>query len=74
MQVLDAFDQLWSQGLDINLIVAGAEGWQHLPQAMRRTIPQIVTRLRSHPERGRRLFWVKGPSDEYLEKIYAASS
>jgi glycosyltransferase involved in cell wall biosynthesis len=74
MQVLDAFDQLWSQGLDINLIIAGAEGWQRLPLAMRRTIPQIVARLRSHPERGRRLFWVNGPSDEYLEKIYAASS
>lgn len=74
MQVLDAFDQLWSQGLHINLIVAGAEGWRHLRQAMRRTIPQIVARMRSHPERGRRLFWVDGPSDEYLEKIYAASS
>ncbi|MGO9327644.1 MAG: glycosyltransferase [Steroidobacteraceae bacterium] len=74
MQVLDAFDQLWRQGLDINLIIAGAEGWRDLRQGMRRTIPQIVARLRSHPERGRRLFWVNGPSDEYLEKIYAASS
>ncbi len=74
MQVLDAFDRLWSQGLDINLIVAGAEGWLDLRQDMRRTIPQIVARLRSHPERGRRLFWVNGPSDEYLGKIYAASS
>ena len=74
MQVLDAFDQLWSQGMDINLIIAGAEGWRHLRQDMRRTIPQIVARLRSHRERGRRLFWVNGPSDEYLEKIYATSS
>jgi len=74
LQVLDAFDQLWSQGLDINLIIAGAEGWRHLPQDMRRTIPQVVARLRSHRELGRRLFWVNGPSDEYLEKIYAASS
>jgi glycosyltransferase involved in cell wall biosynthesis len=74
MQVLDAFDQLWSQGLDINLIIAGAEGWRGLRHDMRRTIPQIVARLRSHPERGRRLFWVNGPSDEYLEKTYAVSS
>jgi glycosyltransferase involved in cell wall biosynthesis len=74
LHVLDAFDELWSQGLDVNLIIAGAEGWQRLPLAMRRTIPQIVARLRSHPERGRRLFWVNGPSDEYLEKIYAVSS
>ena len=74
LQVLEAFDQLWSQRLDINLIIVGAEGWRHLPQDMRRTIPQIVARLRSHPQRGRRLFWVNGPSDEYLENIYAASS
>jgi glycosyltransferase involved in cell wall biosynthesis len=74
LQVLDAFDQLWNQGLDINLIITGAEGWRDLRQNMRRTIPQIVARLRSHPEWGRRLFWVKGPTDEYLEKIYAASS
>lgn len=74
LQVLDAFDQLWRQGLDINLIIAGAEGWRDLRRNMRRTIPQIVARLRSHPERRRRLFWVDRPSDEYLEKIYAASS
>jgi glycosyltransferase involved in cell wall biosynthesis len=33
-----------------------------------------VARLQSHSERGRRLFWLNGPSDEYLEKIYASSS
>ncbi len=74
LQVLDAFDRLWSQGVDVNLTIVGAEGWQHVRQAMRRTIPDILARLQSHPERGRRLFWVNGPSDEYLEKIYAASS
>ena len=74
LEVLNAFDQLWSQGLDVNLIIAGAEGWRDVAQRMRRTIPQILGRLQSHPERGRRLFWVNGPSDEYLEKIYAASS
>ena len=74
LHVLEAFDQLLSHGVDVNLTIAGAEGWQHLSQAMRRAIPRIVARLRSHPERGRRLFWVNGPSDEYLEKIYAASS
>jgi len=74
LQALDAFDRLWSQGLDVNLIIVGAEGWRHLPKHMRRTIPQILARLQSHRKRGRRLFWVNGPSDEYLEKIYAASS
>ncbi|WP_115760418.1 glycosyltransferase, partial [Escherichia coli] len=27
----------------------------------------------NHAERNRRLFWLDGVSDEYLEKIYAAS-
>lgn len=74
MPVLDAFDQLWSEGLDVNLIVVGAEGWRDLRRTMRRSIPQIVARLQSHSERGRRLFWLNDASDEYLEKIYAASS
>jgi glycosyltransferase involved in cell wall biosynthesis len=74
LYVLDAFDQLWSRGLDINLVVVGAEGWGHLRPKMRRVIPQIVARLRSDPEWGRRLFWVDRASDEYLEKIYVASS
>jgi glycosyltransferase involved in cell wall biosynthesis len=74
LPVLDAFDQLWGQGLDVNLIIVGAEGWRHLPRDMRRTIPQILARVHSHCERGKRLFWLNGPSDEYLEKIYASSS
>jgi glycosyltransferase involved in cell wall biosynthesis len=72
--VLDAFDRLWSRGLDVNLVIVGAEGWRHLRPNMRRTIPQTTARLRSHPEWGRRLFWVNRASDEYLEKIYATSS
>ncbi|WP_419602667.1 glycosyltransferase, partial [Thiolapillus sp.] len=29
---------------------------------------------RQHPESDRRLFWLEGISDEYLEKVYAAST
>ncbi len=72
LQAIDAFDQLWSQGLDVNLIIVGADGWRNVPESVRLTIPRIVARLQSHPERGRRLLWLNGPSDEYLEKIYAA--
>jgi len=74
MTVLDAFDRLWSEDVDVNLIVVGAEGWRDLRRGLRRSIPQIVTRLQSHGERGRRLFWLNSPSDEYLEKIYAVCS
>lgn len=71
---LEAFSRLWSSGLDINLVIVGKEGWVELPEEKRRTIPYILERLRSHPERGKRLFWLDGISDEYLEKVYAAST
>ncbi len=74
LQTLDAFELLWKQGFDANLVIVGAEGWKNLNLDMRRTIPQIVKRLRRHPEAGKRLFWLEGISDEYLEKVYAACS
>jgi glycosyltransferase involved in cell wall biosynthesis/predicted SAM-dependent methyltransferase len=74
LQTLDAFTQLWQEGLDINLVIVGREGWKGLPDDMRRTIPETVNRLRQHPELGKRLFWLEGISDEYLAKVYAAST
>ena len=41
---------------------------------MRCTIPKITNTIRHHPQLGKRLFWLEGISDEYLEKIYAAST
>jgi len=32
----------------------------------------LADRLHHHSERGKRLFWLEGISDEYLEKIYDA--
>jgi glycosyltransferase involved in cell wall biosynthesis len=74
LQVLEAFTQLWRQGLEINLVIVGKEGWTDLPDDMRLTIPEIIRKLRSHPELGKRLFWLEGISDEYLEKVYTASA
>jgi len=73
-QTIEAFDQLWAEGSDINLVIVGQEGWKPLPDTMRRDIPATVNRLRTHPERGKRLFWLEGISDEYLDKVYAAST
>jgi len=64
-QVLDAFERLWQSRLDANLVIVGKQGWM---------VEQLVERLRAHPERDKRLFWLEGISDEYLEKIYAAST
>lgn len=74
LQTLAAFELLWEQEHQVNLVIVGNEGWTPLPNNQRRTIPQIVAKLRKHKESGKRLFWLEGISDEYLEKIYAAST
>lgn len=74
LQVLDAFTHLWNEGVDVNLVIVGNEGWKGLPDEMRRTIPETVHRLSTHVEHGKHLFWLQGASDEYLEKIYEHSN
>lgn len=64
-QTLAAFDRLWAECVDVNLVIVGKQGWK---------MESLVDCLRQHPELGRRLFWLNGISDEYLEKIYAAST
>ena len=64
-QTLAAFERLWDKGHDVNLAIVGKQGW---------LVEALVERLRRNPEAGRRLFWLQGISDEYLEQIYAAST
>lgn len=74
LQTIEAFSQLWNEGIDVNLVIVGAEGWKGLPDNMRRDIPKTIVCLRTHQELNKRLFWLEGISDEYLEKVYAAST
>lgn len=64
-QVLGAFELLWERGLAANLVIVGKAGWM---------VDSLVQKLRAHPELDKRLLWLEGISDEYLERIYAASS
>lgn len=64
-QILDAVEVLWSTGEDVNLVFVGHQGWK---------IDVLVDRIAKHPENGRRLFWLKGISDEYLDRVYQAST
>ena len=64
-QTLAAFDQLWAEGLDANLVIVGKQGWK---------VEKLVETMRHHREKGKRLFWLEGISDEYLEKVYAVST
>lgn len=75
LQVIEALTQLWEEGVDVNLAIVGHEGWKNwVPEENRRNIPLTVARLRSNPELKKRLFWLEGISDEYLERVYAAST
>ena len=74
LQTIAAFEMLWQQGFDINLVIVGKEGWQDLPDEQRRTIPKIINKINKHSELNKRLFWLDGISDEYLEKVYSSST
>jgi glycosyltransferase involved in cell wall biosynthesis len=63
--IFSAIESLWERGCDVNLVLVGKQGWK---------IDDLANKLRRHSENGRRLFWLEGISDEYLEKIYQASS
>lgn len=71
LQALEAFSLLWQNNIDVNLVIVGRAGWQQLPDEQRSHIPQLLHRLHHHPEKHRRLFWLDGPSDEFLAQIYA---
>ena len=64
-QTLSAFELLWAQGIDINLVMVGKQGWM---------VESFVERLCHHRELDKRLFWFDGISDEYLDKVYTAST
>ena len=64
-QILDAFDQLWTEGVEVNLVIVGRHGW---------LTEKLATRMTVHARYGSSLFWYEVASDEFLEKIYESSS
>jgi len=64
-QALAAFDLLWDQDVDANLLIVGKEGWM---------VEHVAKRLAAHPQRGQRLFWLAGVSDEMLLQLYQRAS
>jgi glycosyltransferase involved in cell wall biosynthesis len=63
-EVLEAFERLWADGKEINLVIVGKNGWMQ---------DALIQRLRNRMTQEPRLIWLEGISDEYLESVYAAS-
>ena len=74
LQAVEAFSELWENGVNVNLVIVGRAGWQQLPQDQQRTIPKLLERLNNHPQKGKHLFWLDGISDEFLEQVYSGVS
>ena len=64
-QVLAAFEVLWANGVDVNLVIVGKQGWM---------VDSFCAVLRRHPERGHRLLWLAAISDADLNEIYRRST
>ena len=64
-QTLAAFESLWREGLDVQLVLVGKQGWM---------VEVLVDQLRRHPERGRRLHWLETIGDEALDQLYGKAS
>ncbi|MBB3397902.1 glycosyltransferase family 1 protein [Rhizobium sp. BK060] len=62
---LEAFETLWSDGIDVKLTIVGKPGWG---------VEGLIQRIERHAEFGKRLFWCNGISDEELQKAYAESN
>lgn len=64
-QVLAAFERLWDRGVQANLVIVGKAGWM---------VETLAQKLSHHSQLNQCLFWLQGISDEYLEKVYGAST
>lgn len=61
MEILHAFDILWDQGFDINLIFVGKHGWD---------VNEIIYKIKTHHRLNKKLFWFDDASDSELESLY----
>ena len=60
-QLVSAFEKLWSEGVDVNLVIVGRRGWM---------VNDLVRRLKRHPELNHRLFWFAHATDDELAALY----
>ena len=64
-QILQAFNQMWAKGSKDQLTIVGGQGW---------LMDGFIQQVKSHRMLGSQLFWLDKVSDEYLKRIYDAST
>lgn len=64
-QVIEAFQGIWNDGLNVNLVIVGKPGWAR--DALFKTIDHLR-------ETEPRFHYLGGISDEYLVKVFATAS
>lgn len=64
-EILKAFDQIWSDGERLNLVIVGRPGWK---------TEALQQQLKAHPLRDHNLFWLDDATDEEVEALYKACS
>jgi O-antigen biosynthesis alpha-1,2-rhamnosyltransferase len=62
--LVDTFDMLWRQGLDVCLVFVGRVGWK---------CDDLLIRIRAHPELNKRFFMLNDLTDAELEYCYRQS-
>lgn len=60
-QSLSAFEKLWAEGIDVNLVIVGRPGWK---------MDDFIEKLKNHQENGNHLYWLSEISDNILNAIY----
>jgi hypothetical protein len=60
-QAVEAFDQVWREGLDVSLAIVGKRGWM---------TDHVEALIEAHPEYQHRLIRIDDASDELLEALY----
>ncbi len=71
LQALQACSLLWQAGVQFNLLLVGAEGWQGVNASERGPVVELLKALRGHAHWQRRLFWLEDVDDQQLATLYA---
>ena len=63
--VLEAFEELWRNGANMRLCIAGSVGWM---------APEMLQRIRQHPQLHKKFFFVEKFTDAEINLCYAAAT